>query len=142
MADEDKETIHEIIAAVKKSVFINHDYWNETRSILMDPREHSNIKQKVVDNANVLANHVRRISITDLESFGKKLNLRAGWLELLCEEIIMKLLTGREDLHIGNLGVTAQGELRYFDPQFNFSPEVEAPQHDPDAPTMPPPPME
>ncbi len=47
----------------------------------------------------------------------KKLNnLKDNWLPLFIEEIIMKYISRRGDLHTGNLGVTNFGELRYFDP--------------------------
>ena len=45
-------------------------------------------------------------------------SLKDNWLELYVEEVIMKYLTGRTDLHMGNLGVTSYGELRYFDPAY------------------------
>jgi hypothetical protein len=44
------------------------------------------------------------------------LDLRSSWLPSFIEEIIMKSATNRKDLHIGNLGVTYYGDLRYFDP--------------------------
>jgi len=44
--------------------------------------------------------------------------LKEDWLELYVEEVIMKYLTDRHDLHMGNLGVTNYGELRYFDPAY------------------------
>lgn len=44
--------------------------------------------------------------------------LKDNWLELYVEEVIMKYLTGRTDLHMGNIGVTHYGELRYFDPAY------------------------
>lgn len=44
--------------------------------------------------------------------------LSKNWLTSLVEEVIMKYLTGRTDLHMGNLGVTNYGEFRYFDPAY------------------------
>jgi hypothetical protein len=41
--------------------------------------------------------------------------LRSEWLRLLVEEICLKYLTGRIDLHVDNIGITNNGELRYFD---------------------------
>jgi len=37
------------------------------------------------------------------------------WFEELIEEIIMKILTSREDLHQGNIGLTPYGKFRFFD---------------------------
>ena len=48
------------------------------------------------------------------------INLQDDWLEKLCEELIIKYLTGRTDTHLGNLGVTRYGYLRYFDPAFSL----------------------
>lgn len=44
--------------------------------------------------------------------------LKPVWLRSFIEEIAMKYLTNRGDLHIGNLGVANYGELRFFDPAF------------------------
>jgi hypothetical protein len=44
--------------------------------------------------------------------------LKDNWLRLYIEEIIVKYLTSRTDLHLGNLGITNSGELRYFDPSY------------------------
>ncbi len=44
--------------------------------------------------------------------------LAENWLTALAEEVLAKYLTGRTDLHMGNLGVTAYGNFRYFDPAF------------------------
>jgi hypothetical protein len=45
-------------------------------------------------------------------------NLKPTWLPTLVEEIAMKFLTNRNDLHTGNIGVTNNGEFRYFDPAY------------------------
>ncbi len=43
------------------------------------------------------------------------LNLKSSWLSSLIREMILNYLTGRGDMHLGNLGITNYGELRYFD---------------------------
>lgn len=42
-------------------------------------------------------------------------NLKNNWLDTYVEEVIIKLITRRGDLHMGNLGLTNTGEFRYFD---------------------------
>lgn len=58
----------------------------------------------------------------DIQDFIKmkpdSLPLKDSWLSSLIEEILMKYLTDRTDLHTGNIGVTGYGELRYFDPAY------------------------
>lgn len=134
----DQKTIHEIIKTIKTSVQINRDYWEEVQSSLMDPRAHAGIKAIVRDNAAVLANHVKTTLGLNPADLATKFKLKPNWLESLCEEIIMKLLTNRDDLHIGNLGITGQGEFRYFDPSFDHSstPTVFNPNVDKDAQTL------
>lgn len=46
-------------------------------------------------------------------------SLNSDWLQFLIEEITLKYLTGRGDLHSGNLGLTNYGVFRYFDPVYN-----------------------
>ena len=42
-------------------------------------------------------------------------NLRPSWLPSLIQEVLMKNVIGRIDLHMGNIGVTSYGEFRFFD---------------------------
>lgn len=46
-------------------------------------------------------------------------SMKDNWFELLVEEVIMKYVTGRTDLHVGNIGITENGEFRYFDPSYS-----------------------
>jgi hypothetical protein len=54
----------------------------------------------------------------DMQQVEKSYGVKEGWLDSFVEEILVKYLTSRTDLHMGNLGVTNQGDLRYFDPAF------------------------
>lgn len=42
-------------------------------------------------------------------------DLQPDWLEKFIEEVFVKLMTGRDDLHSGNLGINKQRYVRYFD---------------------------
>jgi hypothetical protein len=142
MEKNDQNTIHEIVKLIKNSVKLNQEYWDSIKEILMDSREHANIKIILNDAAKNLANHLRTTSGLDFDGLTQKHKLKPWWLESLCEEIIMKLLTGRDDLHVGNLGVTFQGEFRYFDPSFDFGAQGKPPEYDTGDNTMPAPPEE
>lgn len=141
MEKNDQNTIHEIVKLIKNSVKLNQEYWDSIKEILMDQREHSNIKNIINDAAKNLANHLRATSGLDFDGLTHKHKLKSWWLESLCEEIIIKLLTNRDDLHVGNLGVTFQGEFRYFDPSFDFGEKGPPSQYGSDVPTIAPPPM-
>lgn len=72
--------------------------------------------QKVVKQIEMHIREDYSEKIKELEE-GYELT-KANWLSNLIEELILKRLTGRLDLHTGNIGVTNMGELRYFDPAF------------------------
>lgn len=61
-------------------------------------------------NQNMILNTKREIEKT----FNTR--LRQNWLSVFIEEIIVKYLTSRTDLHTGNVGITSSGYLRYYDP--------------------------
>ena len=55
-------------------------------------------------------------SITPYVDEINKLDLNPNWLPLFIEEFLLKYLTGRTDLHTGNVGITSFKTLRFFDP--------------------------
>jgi hypothetical protein len=52
------------------------------------------------------------------ENITKAYNLNDNWLNEFIEEVLVKRITLRRDLHIGNIGITNSGHVRYFDPSF------------------------
>lgn len=61
-----------------------------------------------------------------IEKFEQEHNLNPKWLQLFVEEIVIKMITGRTDLHTGNLGLTKQRTIKYFDPtHFEPTPQSE-----------------
>lgn len=53
---------------------------------------------------------------TNIEIINNSGLLADNWLSLYIEEILLKLMTGRTDLHSGNLGISKNKQLRFFDP--------------------------
>lgn len=65
-----------------------------------------NIKNSIPDNTFERLQDVKDVTPS----------LKSDWLNLLIKEVLFKYITNRLDLHMGNLGLTPYGELRYFDP--------------------------
>jgi len=76
---------------------------------LLRKKINENAKQYVLNNPDILS---KSLDIT--KAFKEDLN--GNWLLKFVEEVMIKHLTGRGDLHIGNIGINSQGYLRYFDP--------------------------
>ncbi|MCZ2224600.1 MAG: hypothetical protein LC122_13325 [Chitinophagales bacterium] len=62
----------------------------------------------------IINDHILNNSINDIEN--EYSNLNALWVKKLILEILSKVMTGRGDLHLGNLGITNQGVFKFFDP--------------------------
>jgi hypothetical protein len=74
--------------------------------------------------ANRMADKVKSTSGQKIEHIGNAMNERVGirkdWLNVLIEDMITKYITGRTDLHAGNLGISNRGggSVIYFDSAF------------------------
>lgn len=83
-------------------------------------------ENKELDKINSYVKFITKIIVQDLmkrhkdniESIQNDLKLKDDWIFSYVEEILVKYLTGRLDLHLGNVGITPQRELRYFDPAY------------------------
>ena len=76
-----------------------------------------NLTQDAINTQAYLAvSPVKSKRDVERDNIFSTVELREDWLKNLIEEIIFKYVTGRTDLHLGNLGVTSYGNFRYFDP--------------------------
>lgn len=127
-----KEDLRHIVRAIVGKIYKERDFWREIKKkdLKADARL---IRSKVKEAAHRYAAEIKdKALVKNIENtylLNKvKVNkenpeehivpLNKDWLAFLAEEVIIKYLTGRTDLHMGNLGVTAYGEFRYFDPAF------------------------
>jgi hypothetical protein len=90
------------------------------KRLLKDPKNLPEVKMAIKEAAQILARDVKsrlgdRVKMIEQELDGK---IKSDWLESLAEEIIVKYLTGRTDLHMGNIGFTGYGHFRYYDPVY------------------------
>jgi hypothetical protein len=93
--------------------------WRAIKKKINDPKEHAAIKAEVTNGAKEMV----AMAMNDLpERYFREVEngveVRETWLQSLAEELLMKYLTGRTDLHMGNIGLTGYGEFRYFDPAY------------------------
>lgn len=112
---------------IKYIVFEINDNINSLRKLkysnkIVDLTKINEAKAEISDFVNKIILNIKYNDNEDLMSSIQKVGHHAGlkpdWLKLLAEEIVMKYITGRTDLHVGNIGVTGYGELRYFDPSY------------------------
>lgn len=111
--------VEEIVDFTMRYVKDNIQYWKELLSRIntIDSSEFSNIIYKRVQECIALYNMNRFNKIVvDKINKDKTFDLQEDWLPNLVEEVIMKVITNRGDLHRGNIGVTQSGYFRIFDP--------------------------
>lgn len=117
-ADE-VNSIAKIIHKVVLFIHSNKDKWKDLRKSVTDKSQLDFLKKEISNSVNNVVDSINSSLSKDIENLNSKLELKPTWLPSLVEEIIIKYLTGRTDLHMGNLGITNYGELRYFDPSFS-----------------------
>lgn len=85
-----------------------------------DPNLSVLVKNKVRAIAERISHKIRVILKDNIKSIEEQIpDLSKDWLPSYIEEVCMKYITDRVDLHMGNLGVTNYGKLVYFDPVFS-----------------------
>lgn len=90
----------------------------ELRYEYSDPKQHVLLKNTIQSLINNILNSEMTKYVNQINIINDNLSLKENWLSLLIEEIIYKNISERTDLHLGNIGVTHYGELRFFDPVF------------------------
>lgn len=109
--------LHSIILSLASQIY-NDKKWKDLKSKSLN-EDSSSLKKEMQLAARNMAEQTK-VYLSDYISNIERLvpSLRESWLKSLAEELIMKYITGRVDLHIGNIGLTNYGEFRYFDPAY------------------------
>lgn len=112
--------MHNILFAISKEIepILESRDWLIDKKNIDDPKTYPALKLKVRRTARIVAKHIREKDKNLLKELKGRFELNNYWLDELVEEILMKWLTGRGDLHSGNIGSTNYGKLRYFDPAY------------------------
>lgn len=93
--------------------------WRALKKLIADPKNHAKIKEEVTKGAKEMAENAHHdVPKHYFSAIENELEVRSTWLQSLAEELLMKYLTGRTDLHLGNIGLTGYGEFRYYDPAY------------------------
>lgn len=129
-----KEELRHLVTAIVSKIYGERELWRVIKKRNFD-LDGPGIRAKVKEYANKYAREImqkhsvfvrgientfalNQIKIDQENPDEHLIPLSEKWLPSLVEEVLMKYLTGRGDLHMGNLGVTAYGEFRYFDPAY------------------------
>jgi hypothetical protein len=88
------------------------------RNIKFDKKDLNSpiIKDEINNSIEYMFDHIMNNMSDEINIIERELKLKSTWLKSFIEEVLMKYLTNRGDLHLGNLGITNYGDLRYFDP--------------------------
>lgn len=117
-----RDKLHKIIFSLEKKIFrldlskLKALFEDKSKPDIFDYELKSYVSSIESSFKN---NHDDYLDINDFVKMKPdSLSLKESWLSSLIEELLMKYLTDRTDLHLGNIGVTGYGELRYFDPAY------------------------
>ncbi len=112
--------VRELIRIIIQYIRINPELPNIKKDYLKN-KESKETKASIFNEIRYLYDFVssNETAIFHIDEIFSLREMKDNWLQLFIEEIVMKYLTSRLDLHWGNLGLTPNGELRYFDPSFD-----------------------
>ena len=112
-----KEYDIETILYVIKKLIISNDKYTELRGT-RKTLNNNEIIQKIKEITLDIIKDVNNECSGNIENIEETTAMSKDWLTKLIYEIIVKLLTERKDLHMGNIGINQQGYFRFFDPAY------------------------
>lgn len=127
------EEVRKILKYVATYIRNDAETFQDLKQQIRDPEDLDNVKKEVARLAENMAAGLMARSGSLLDKIEDKIpTLRRGWLSSYIEEIMIKFITGRGDLHMGNLGVTSYGDLRYYDPSHeDWTDAINVPEKNP-----------
>jgi len=121
-SDATQSNLQQILDFIEQNIAgERNSKWLAIKKMIDDPTKSEQIKKEVKNFAIKIA--LKLVGNKDyanmIQNIKSTIPLNDKWLLLYVEEVLMKYLTSRTDLHMGNIGVTSYGELRYYDPAFS-----------------------
>jgi hypothetical protein len=96
----------------------NKDYYTYLTELCRE-KKYNRAMQEIEKASIDIAENIREDqdpNIIKALIYFKKLGLTEKWLEKFIKHFLSKVITEKYDLHAGNIGITQQKELQYFDP--------------------------
>lgn len=110
-----QDLLRNIIQSIVNLISENRESLKTLKSKLEQNENNKDIKFELNSFISDFTNQIISSKQNQINEL-KYLNLDNNWLPSLVEEVVFKYLTGRADLHLGNLGLTKYKKFRYFDP--------------------------
>jgi len=124
-------SLRKIIGYIGQYIRNNDDKMSVYKKLMNDPKNFTEVKRILELQSIKLFNYLNSSYKKEIAIIQNKLELNDNWLKNLCGEIIFKYITGRGDLHLGNIGVTNYGNLVFFDPSSSYWTEgINTPSND------------
>jgi hypothetical protein len=115
----------QLLVGIKNAVSIHKNILFPLRKHIEEKKNIDIVAKYVKALAKSITNELMNSDIKEIISYVQQVSeieLKTNWVDKLVEEFISKVLTGSNDLHPGNIGITNNGEFRYFDPNFSKIP--------------------
>ena len=115
-----KNHLMPIVASIGNYIIRNKEKFKEVKKKLYDSKNNYKIKSYIDSESEIIKNYIYEYYSDQIENIESAEDLNPEWVKNLAEEILFKHLTDRNDLHLGNLGITNYGKFIYFDPSHEY----------------------
>jgi recombinational DNA repair protein RecR len=115
----------QLLVAIKNAAIKHKDVLFTLRKHIEEKKNIDMVAKYVKSLAKTITNELMNSDTKEVISYVNQVSeieLKSNWLERLVEEILFHIVFSNTDLHMGNLGLTNNGEFRYFDPNFSKIP--------------------
>lgn len=125
-SEEIMNHLHPIRSTIFNEIRFDKRKWENLKELMLKKETRSEAISIIKSEISATVQLIKKENSESVSFFNNNssLQLKSSWLESFVEEIFMKFLTDRTDVHFGNLGVTNFGEFRYFDPSFEGSDNI------------------